>query len=277
MVVFINGMPDKSQYRKFILNNVKGQDDYANMTEVLTRRFSDHLSYTHKCMHKCSGNEIEEHYEHNDKINAPEMHQNDKYPPENNRDKTYCYVNCLHETQYYGEHIFKKNLPDRNRPASGKDKPGIEFPDLLLVDGGKGQISMAMAVLKNLGIENRFQVAGIAKKVTDKGEEQDKIYLPNRSNPVNFTNAQKALFLLQRLRDEAHRFAITFQRKRRSKRAELSILDGIPGIGPKRKQMLLEKYKGISKLKQASVKELASLPGMTLSAAQNIIKKFDRI
>jgi len=198
MVVFINGFPNKSKYRKFIIKNVKGQDDYACMTEVLTRRFL-------------------------------------------------------------------------------KDESDTRFPDLLLVDGGKGQISMAMAVLKELGLENRFQVAGIAKKDMDKGEDQDKIYLPNRSNPVNFGHNQKVLFLLQRLRNEAHRFAIGFQRKRRWKRAEVSILDGIPGIGIKRKQTLLKTYKGISRMRQASVEELASLPGMTFRASEMLAAKFAEI
>ncbi len=211
MVVFINGFPDKSKYRKYILKDVKGQDDYACMTEVLTRRFSE-----------------------------PELK-------------------------------LKSELKLK------QDRSDMDFPDLLLVDGGKGQISMAMAVLKQIGLENCFQVAGIAKKDLDKGENQDKIYLPNRSNPVNFANAQKALFLLQRLRDEAHRFAITFQRKRRSKRAEISVLDGINGIGPKKKQLLLEKYHGISNMKQATVEELASLPGITMKIAQNLAEELHKL
>lgn len=197
MVVFINGFADKAKYRKFIIKNAKGGDDYACMTEVLTRRFLT-------------------------------------------------------------------------------DEAHMDFPDLLLVDGGKGQISMAMAVLKELGLENRFKIAGIAKKDVDKGEDQDKIYLPNRSNPVNTSHAEKALFLLQRLRDEAHRFAITFQRKRRLKRAEVSILDQIPGIGPKRKHLLLKTYQGITRMKQASVEELASLPGMNITAAKILAAELGR-
>lgn len=189
MVVFIDGVPARSEYRKFIIREVKEQDDYACMTEVLTRRLS------------------------------------------------------------------KKELP---------------LPDLLVVDGGRGQLSMAMNVIKGLGLENQFQVAGLAKKDVEKGEEYDKIYLPGRSNPVNTRGALKALYLLQRLRDEAHRFAITFQRKRRSKRAGTSVLDAVPGIGKKRKQVLLTTYKGITRMRQASIQELAELPGMTEAAAKEV-------
>lgn len=189
MVVFIDGVPARSEYRKFIIREVKEQDDYACMTEVLTRRLS---------------------------------------------------------------------------------KKELFLPDLLVVDGGRGQLSMAMNVIKGLGLENQFQVAGLAKKDVEKGEEYDKIYLPGRSNPVNTRGALKALYLLQRLRDEAHRFAITFQRKRRSKRAGTSVLDAVPGIGKKRKQVLLTTYKGITRMRQASIQELAELPGMTEAAAKEV-------
>ena len=115
-----------------------------------------------------------------------------------------------------------------------KNPDEMPYPDLLVVDGGKGQLSMAMAVVRQLNIENRFLVAGLAKKNEAKGEEFDKIYIPGRSNPLNTNQARKALYLLQQVRDEAHRFAIAFQRQRREKRAGLSGLDAIAGIGPKR-------------------------------------------
>ncbi|MFH1156601.1 MAG: excinuclease ABC subunit UvrC [Pseudomonadota bacterium] len=192
MVVFTRGVSDKGQYRHYILNPSNRQDDYACMTEVLTRRFL----------------------------------------------------------------------------SGGTD---TAFPDLLVVDGGKGQLSMAVAVLRELGLENRFQVVGLAKKDRERGEDADKIYLPGRSNPLNTSQAQKALFLLQRLRDEAHRFAITFQKKRRSGRAGLSILDGIPGMGPKRKAMLLKTFKGLGPIREAGVDGLASLPGITRQVAEAVI------
>jgi excinuclease ABC subunit C len=153
-----------------------------------------------------------------------------------------------------------------------KAPPEMPYPDLLLVDGGKGQLGMALAVLQDLGIEDRFMTAGLAKKDETKGETYDKIYIPGRSNPLNTANSVKALYLLQRVRDEAHRFAITFQRNRREKRAGLSFLDNIPGIGPKKKKVLLLHFKGITKMKAASVDEIASLPGMTRTLAEKLVQ-----
>lgn len=153
-----------------------------------------------------------------------------------------------------------------------KEPAKMQFPDLLLVDGGKGQLGMALAVLKDLEIEDQFMVAGLAKKDEAKGETYDKIYIPGRSNPLNTANAIKALYLLQRVRDEAHRFAITFQRNRREKRAGLSFLDDIPGIGPKKKKALLMHFKGITKMKAASVEEIAALPGMTQTLAEKLVQ-----
>ena len=147
-----------------------------------------------------------------------------------------------------------------------------DYPDLLLVDGGKGQLSVALAVLKELGIDGRFSVAGIAKKDAAKGETADKIYIPGRQNPLNTGNAVKALYLLQRVRDEAHRFVISFQRNRREKKAKISSLDTVPGIGPKKKKMLLKHFKGISRIKKATKEEISELPGMTAKLAQNLLK-----
>ncbi|MFK5951987.1 MAG: excinuclease ABC subunit UvrC [Desulfobacterium sp.] len=198
MVVFTDGKPDKAAYRKFIIKGVTGADDYACMTQVLTRRFS----------------------------------------------------------------------PSKGEPLS--------FPDLLVVDGGKGQLSMALSVLKGLGLTDQIPVAGLAKKDVEKGEDHDKIYIPHRSNPLNTTQALKALYLLQQLRDEAHRVAIGFQRKRRNKRAGGSVLDDIPGIGKKRKTVLLQAYKGVTAMKLATLEELAALPGMTLPAADAVFKVLHR-
>ena len=154
-----------------------------------------------------------------------------------------------------------------------KNKEEMPYPDLLVVDGGKGQLGMAMAVLAELDLEDRFVVVGLAKKNEDKKETSDKVYLPGRSNPVNTERAVKALYLLQQVRDEAHRFAITFQRKRREKRAGMSLLDQIPGIGPKKKQVLLTHFKGISKLRKASIQEIAGLKGMNETLAKVVREK----
>jgi len=157
-----------------------------------------------------------------------------------------------------------------------KDPSEMEFPHLLVVDGGKGQLGMAVAVLKELNIETRFTVAGLAKKNETKGERFDKIYIPGRSNPLNTGQAKKALYLLQQVRDEAHRFAITFQRKRREKRAGLSLLDTIHGIGPKKKKALLKHFKGMAKMKAASINEIEALPGMTNTLAKAVLHTLNK-
>ncbi len=157
-----------------------------------------------------------------------------------------------------------------------KEPADMPYPDLLVVDGGKGQLGMALAVLKDLDIQGRFTVAGLAKKNDEKKEESDKIYIPGRSNPLNTAQSKKALYLLQQVRDEAHRFAITFQRKRREKRAGSSILDTIPGIGPKKKKILLQHFKGLSGMRKASLGEMTSLPGINAALAESIIAALNK-
>jgi len=138
------------------------------------------------------------------------------------------------------------------------------------VDGGKGQINIAVSVLKELNIEADFEIIGIAKKDETKGETEDKIYKPGRANPVNLGREGDLLFLLQRIRDETHRFAITFHRKRRSKRSITSALDAIPGIGRKRKKTLLKHFGSIKKIRAATLEELSALPGMNRKAAEAV-------
>ena len=150
----------------------------------------------------------------------------------------------------------------------GKDDAA--YPDLLMVDGGKGQIGMAVAVARELGIEGRFQIIGIAKKDEARGETRDKIYQPGRSNPVNFRGQEDLLLFLQRIRDEAHRFAVSYHRKRRGKAALQSVLDHIPGIGIRRKKTLLQQFGSIKKIRAASVDELNALPGMNRKSAEAV-------
>lgn len=152
---------------------------------------------------------------------------------------------------------------------TGKEKH-MSLPDLFMVDGGKGQLNIALAVIDELGLSGQFGVIGIAKKDEAKGEPEDKIYLPGRANPVNFQQHTGQLHLLQRIRDEAHRRAVSFHRKRRSSRSLHSALDDIAGIGPRRKAVLLQHYGSIEAIAAAPVEELAGLSGMTKKAAQSI-------
>ncbi len=148
----------------------------------------------------------------------------------------------------------------------------VPFPDVLMVDGGKGQLNIALSVLKGLGLDGRFAVIGIAKKDDIKGEPEDKIYLPGRVNPVNFTRHINQINLLKRIRDEAHRFAISYHRKRRGSSALQSALDTVPGIGKKRKAVLLKHFDSIDSMRTASPEEISALPGMNKKAASDLLE-----
>lgn len=188
MVVTKNGLAAKSEYRKFKINIKKTPDDFAMMTEMLTRRLA--------------------------KI---------------------------------GDAEFEKKWPT---------------PDLLVIDGGKGQLSSVVKVLEKYNL--KIPVIGLAKRI-------EEIFLPYNSTPIVLDHNEPALQLLQRLRDEAHRFAITFHRSLRSKQATKSILDEIPGIGPKTKKLLKEKLGSIAKIKQASEHELINIVGKDKA---KLIKKY---
>ncbi|HLC18981.1 MAG TPA: helix-hairpin-helix domain-containing protein, partial [Thermodesulfobacteriota bacterium] len=148
-----------------------------------------------------------------------------------------------------------------------------ELPDLIVVDGGKGQLSVAERVLKDLGLRERVEVAALAKErpVEEKerppGETKavrgERVYLPNVKDPVLLKEGSRADLLLRRIRDEVHRFAITYQRKLRGKKALSSMLDTVPGIGGKRKKALFERFGDIEGILGADTEELKKVPGIT--------------
>ena len=173
-------------------------------------------------------------------------------------------VNTQDDYAYMSE-VLNRRLGKIN-PQQASDS----IPDLLMVDGGKGQLNIALAIIKELGLEGQFELIAIAKKDEKKGESEDKIFKPRRTNPIVFGKNRDLLLFLQRIRDEAHRFAITFHRKRRTKTALQSELDTIPGIGQKRKAILLKHFKSIKKIREANIDELNALPGITLSAAEAV-------
>lgn len=144
------------------------------------------------------------------------------------------------------------------------------LPDLLMVDGGRGQLGIAVSIISELGLGGRFELIGIAKKNERKGELQDKIYKPGRRNPINFGREKDLLLFLQRIRDEAHRFAITFHRKRRARASIHSVLDTIPGVGRQRKHALLKHFGSLKKIRAATLEELSALPGMNHKAAEAV-------
>ena len=148
-----------------------------------------------------------------------------------------------------------------NGKASGKNAWGIE-PDLVLIDGGKGHLGAALQVFLELGI-NDIPLASLAK-------ENEELFIPMMSESIILPRNSQGLYLVQRARDEAHRFAITFHRERRSKKSVQSALDLVPGIGPKRKRMLIRRFGSVRGISSASVDEIAAVPGMTLSLARSV-------
>ncbi|HVM41581.1 MAG TPA: excinuclease ABC subunit UvrC [Acidimicrobiia bacterium] len=185
MVVMEDGLPKRSDYRHFKVRTLDGQDDYAAMEEVLTRRY-------------------------------------------------------------------RNELRDREEGA----RSGRRFaypPNLCLVDGGKGQLGVAVRVIEELGLDDEIAVASLAKRF-------EEVYRPDRSEPVRIPRDSEALYLLQQVRDEAHRFAIEYHRKLRGKRMTSSVLDDVPGLGPVRRKRLLREFGSVKKMRQLSLEELQAVP-----------------
>jgi excinuclease ABC subunit C len=184
MVVFEDGLANKREYRRFKVRAGQGNDDFAAMEEVLTRRLSAYLR-------------------------------------------------------------------DRDLPIEQRGK--FKYPpNLLVIDGGKGQLTSAMKVLSELGLEEEIAVCALAKQF-------EEVFVPYQDEPIRIPRQSEALYLLQRLRDEAHRFAITFHRELRGKRMTASVLDGVPGLGESRRQKLLDALGGLNGVRAATKEELRAL------------------
>jgi excinuclease ABC subunit C len=209
MVVLEDGLPAKREYRRFKVKEVPGNDDYAAMEEVLTRRFTAYIE------------------EREQPIETDELTQQQKP-----RSKKFVYP-----------------------------------PQLLLVDGGKGQLAVAERVLKNLGLDHEIPVASLAKRF-------EEVFIPGQSDPVEVPRGSDALFMLQRIRDEAHRFANSFHRELRDKRMVSSALDGIAGLGEARKKKIIKAFGGVNAVKKASLEELQAQTWLPEDVAQAIFKKF---
>lgn len=201
MVVFVKGVPKKSDYRKFNIKSVQGEpDDFASMKEVLTRRFKRYLE--------------------------------GKQPSEGSG-----------------------RLPGKKQDASF-----AMLPDLLIVDGGKGQLGVAVEVLTDLGLFEAVPVAGLAK-------QHEEIFVPGRPDPIVLPRKSQGLYLIQRVRDEAHRFAITAHRTQRAKIGLASQLDAIPGVGPARRKALLQHFGSLEGIRAASEEELAEVVPLAVAQA----------
>jgi excinuclease ABC subunit C len=160
--------------------------------------------------------------------------------------------------------MMREVIGRRFKHAADPEQDGkwAAIPDLVIVDGGKGQLSAALAGLEDAG--------WIDQPIVALAKENEELYLPGISEPVILPRDSQALFLVQRVRDEAHRFAVSFHRQRRSKSTFKSRLDEIPGVGPKRKQALLRKFGSLKAIQEADAEALAAVPGMTKAIAEQI-------
>ena len=157
---------------------------------------------------------------------------------------------------------FKRLADARAKVGTGEEDPSVGWamdPGLVLIDGGKGHLSAALEVLLELGLDD-IPLASLAK-------ENEWIYVPHTPEPIVLARNSQALYLVQRIRDEAHRFAITYHRDLRSKSSLRSSIDLVTGIGPKRKRMLLRRFGSLRAIKEAPVDEIAAVPGLTRSLA----------
>lgn len=159
------------------------------------------------------------------------------------------------------QEVLRRRLKHRST-SSNKDESWARLPDLLIVDGGKGQLSAAMEVMRELDIEG-VPVAALAK-------EHEEIFLPEVAEPILLPRTAQSLYLVQRIRDEAHRFALSYHQRVRQRRAFKSALDDIPGVGPKRKAALLRHFGTVKQIREASTDEIAAVEGMTIKLAESV-------
>jgi excinuclease ABC subunit C len=211
MVRFTNGHPDNQNYRRYRIQTVTGQDDFASMAEVVLRRYSRILR---------------------------------------------------ENTSEENEHS-QESLIDQQRRLAKSGKAKIILPDLVIVDGGKGQLSSAFKQLRALGLQE-LPIIGLAK-------QHEEVFFPGQSEPLLIPHDRGALKLLQRIRDEAHRFANGYNELLYRRRMKESALDDCPGMSPRRKALLLEKFGSVTRIRKATAMQIAKIPGISENFAQSLL------
>ncbi|UJB41440.1 excinuclease ABC subunit UvrC [Streptomyces sp. A1-5] len=246
MVVFEDGLARKSEYRRFQIKGFAGQDDVRAMHEVIGRRFRRYLQEKQK-----SGEWTEEPTEGVDGAGAAGVA--DATGPTAVADPAVdSDVDATDPT----------DPTDRLTDEDGRPKRFAYPPQLVVVDGGAPQVAAARRAMDELGIDD-VAVCGLAKRL-------EEVWLPGEDDPVVLPRSSEGLYLLQRVRDEAHRFAITYQRSKRGKRLKSSPLDAVPGLGETRRQALLKHFGSLKKLRAATVEEICQVPGVGRKTAETV-------
>ena len=225
MVVFEDGLPRKSEYRRFVIRGVDGQNDVAAMHETITRRFRRLL-------------------DERSRSDVPEL---------------------LDAGVVTGEATADPELsgPLLVDPMTGRPRAFAYAPGLVVVDGGPPQVAAAKRALDELGIDD-VPVCGLAKRL-------EEVWVPEQEDPVVLPRTSEGLYLLQRIRDEAHRFAINHHRGRRSRSMVESALDDVPGLGEVRRKALLRQFGSMKRLRAAGVEEIAAVPGIGRRTAESVV------
>ncbi|PPS75017.1 MULTISPECIES: excinuclease ABC subunit UvrC [Streptomyces] len=252
MVVFEDGLARKSEYRRFQIKGFAGQDDVRSMHEVITRRFRRYLAEKEKTGEWADGENTAAPVTDDENTAAPVTDgENTAAPVTDGADAT------APMTDGNGEIVGTGPTEDDGRP-----KKFAYPPQLVVVDGGAPQVAAARRALDELGIDD-IAVCGLAKRL-------EEVWLPGDDDPVVLPRTSEGLYLLQRVRDEAHRFAITYQRTKRSKRFRSSPLDDVPGLGDTRKQALLKHFGSLKKLRSATIDQICEVPGIGRKTAETI-------
>ncbi|MCX5210330.1 excinuclease ABC subunit UvrC [Kitasatospora sp. NBC_00240] len=234
MVVFEDGLARKSEYRRFQIKGFEGQDDVRSMHEVISRRFRRYL----------------QEREQTGEWAVPEADDpGQQQPADANGTGT-------------GAAAAGELPAGPIDPETGRPRRFAYPPQLLVVDGGQPQVAAARRALDELGIDD-VALCGLAKRL-------EEVWLPGEDDPVVLPRSSEGLYLLQRVRDEAHRFAISYQRSKRSKRLTAGELDSVPGLGETRRQALLKHFGSLKKLRAATVDELCEVPGIGRRTAETV-------
>ncbi|WP_435243694.1 excinuclease ABC subunit UvrC [Streptomyces cucumeris] len=259
MVVFEDGLARKSEYRRFQIKSFAGQDDVRSMHEVVGRRFRRYLQ------EKQRTGEWEE--EPREEPAAGEPPADGLAPGEPLADGPAPEAPALAAE---APALAPDDTEESSGPLddSGRPKRFAYPPQLVVVDGGQPQVAAAQRALSELGIDD-VAVCGLAKRL-------EEVWVPGEDDPVVLPRSSEGLYLLQRIRDEAHRFAITYQRSKRAKSLRSGPLDAVPGLGESRKQALLKHFGSLKRLRAATIEQICEVPGVGRKTAETVAAALTR-